>query len=108
MMLKRSVMVVCTVIGMTAPARVWPASQATPAPTCQPAGSTIRLAELPEVSGLAASRLTPGRLWAHNDSGKPEIVALDTKGTVAGRVTIAGAALDDWEAMASGACGHGG
>ena len=67
----------------------------------------MRLADLPEASGLVASRATPGRLWAHNDSGKPEIVALDTKGTMTGRVSIAGAALEDWEALASGACGKG-
>jgi hypothetical protein len=67
----------------------------------------MRLAGLPEASGLVASRVTPGRLWAHNDSGEPEIVALDAKGTVTGRVSIAGAALEDWEALASGACGNG-
>ncbi len=106
-MLKRCVTVSWTVIGLIAPATGWPASQANPAPTCQPAGSMMRLSELPEASGLVASRVTPGRLWAHNDSGKPEIFALDAKGTVAGRVAIAGAALEDWEALASSVCGNG-
>ena len=40
-------------------------------------------------------------LWAHNDSGKPEIFSLDAKGTVTGRVSISGATLEDWEALAS-------
>ena len=67
----------------------------------------IRIADLPEASGLVASRVTPGRLWAHNDSGKPEIFALDAKGAMTGRVSISGAAIEDWEALASGACGNG-
>ena len=75
--------------------------------TCQPTGSIMRLAGLPEASGLVASRTTPGRLWAHNDSGKPEIFALDLKGKVEGRVTLSGAGVQDWEAMTSGPCGTG-
>ena len=55
-MLKRWV-ATCVVIGMVAPATAWPASQASPTPACKPAGSTIRLAELPEVSGLVAANL---------------------------------------------------
>ena len=106
-MLKRCVMVTCAVIGTATPATASPAAQGNPTPTCKPAGSMMRLAELPEASGLVASRVTSGRLWAHNDSGKPEIVALDAKGTVTGRVSIAGAALEDWEALATGACGNG-
>jgi len=106
-MLKRWVVVICAVIAAGAPATGWTASQANLAPACKPASSMMRLADLPEASGLVASRATPGRLWAHNDSGKPEIVALDAKGTVTGRVSIAGAALEDWEALASGACGTG-
>jgi hypothetical protein len=56
---------------------------------------------------LAASRTTPGRLWSHNDSGVPQLIALDTKGTVTGRVAVSGAALVDWEALASGPCERG-
>jgi hypothetical protein len=106
-MLMRCVMVTCAVILVVMPATVWPASQADSAPACKPAGSMMRLAGLPEASGLVASRVTPGRLWAHNDSGKPELFALDAKGTVTGSVSISGAALEDWEALASGACGKG-
>jgi hypothetical protein len=106
-MLMRCVMVTCAVILVVMPATVWPASQADSAPACKPAGSMMRLAGLPEASGLVASRVTPGRLWAHNDSGKPELFALDAKGTVTGSVSISGAALEDWEALASGSCGKG-
>lgn len=106
-MLKRCVTVVCAVITTGMPATAWPAFQADSAPTCKSAGSMRRLADVPEASGLVASRVTPGRLWAHNDSGKPEIFALDAKGAVTGRVSVAGAALEDWEALASGACGTG-
>lgn len=76
--------------------------------TCKPSGTLMRLAGIPEASGLVASRATDGRLWAHNDSGKPEIFALDTNGKVAARLTVTGAQIDDWEAMASAPCegGH--
>jgi hypothetical protein len=106
-MLMRWVMVTCAVIAAGMPATAWRASQADLAPACKPAGSMMRLAGLPEASGLVASRLTPGRLWAHNDSGKPEIFAIDAKGTVTGSVSISGAGVEDWEALTSGACGNG-
>jgi hypothetical protein len=102
------VMVMCGVLVAAVPAVVWSAvSQRDSAPACTPVGSTMRLAGMPEASGLVASRTTPGRLWTHNDSGKPEIVAFDTKGNVVGRVSLSGAALEDWEAMASGPCANG-
>jgi hypothetical protein len=50
---------------------------------------------------------TPGRLWSHNDSGRAEIYALDAKGTITGKISIAGAQVVDWEAMASARCGRG-
>lgn len=87
-----------------APIATEPASvQSTSA--CQPAGKIIPLAGLPEASGLAASLTTAGRLWSHNDSGKPEIVSLDTSGQVTGRVAVSGAAVVDWEAIAPARCG---
>lgn len=75
------------------------------AASCKASGSLMRMRDLPEASGLAVSKVTPGRLWAHNDSGKPELLALDAKGQVAGRVPVSGAAVEDWEAIASGPCG---
>ena len=35
----------------------------------KPAGTLQRVPELPEGSGLAASRRAPDRFWSHNDSG---------------------------------------
>ena len=79
----------------------------TKAPTCQVAGALVRVPELPEGSGLAASKRSPGRLWAHNDSGDPVLLALDSKGTVVGRVRVPGAKVEDWEAVAVGPCPSG-
>jgi len=72
---------------------------------CTPAGSLVKLADLPEASGLAASRRTPGRLWTHNDSGQPVLVALDSRGGSTGQVRVFGAKVEDWEAVAVGPCG---
>ncbi len=74
---------------------------------CTPAGKLVRLPGLPEASGLAPSRSTAGRLWAHNDSGSPEIFGLDASGEIVGRVTLSGAAVEDWEAIASAPCDGG-
>ncbi|HEX5107276.1 MAG TPA: hypothetical protein VFV95_02460 [Vicinamibacterales bacterium] len=78
-----------------------------PAVECKPAGTLQRVAELPEGSGLAASRRTPGRFWSHNDSGDPVLFALDSSGRVTGRLTISGAKVEDWEAVAVGPCPSG-
>lgn len=80
------------------------ATDARAAPRCTPQASTVRVAELPEGSGVAASRRVPGRAWAHNDSGKPLLVALSDGGQAAGTVQVAGAEVGDWEAMAVGPC----
>src|SRR5687768_11152758 len=103
-MLKRCVMVICSLTIAVVQAM---ASQAKSSSACKPAGSMMRLAGLPEASGLVVSRVTQGRLWAHNDSGKPEIFAIDANGKVTGRVTLSGAKLQDWEAMAAVPCGSG-
>lgn len=71
---------------------------------CRAAGPLVRVPELREASGVAASRRVPGRLWAHNDSGQPVLFALDANGSVTGRVTVSGAKVEDWEAVAIGAC----
>ena len=76
----------------------------TTAPTCQVAGPLVKVPELPEGSGVAASRRAPGRLWAHNDSGEPILFALDSKGTVVGRVRVPTSKVEDWEAIAVGPC----
>lgn len=74
---------------------------------CKPTAPLTRVAELPEGSGLAASRRTPGRFWSHNDSGAPVLFALDGNGRVVGRLTMSGAAVEDWEAVAVGPCPSG-
>jgi hypothetical protein len=72
---------------------------------CRPAGPLVQVPGLSEASGLAVSRRTPGRLWTHNDSGEPVVVALDARGSVTGRVRLTGAAVEDWEAITVGPCG---
>ena len=76
-------------------------------PQCQPAAALVRVPELPEGSGLAASRRTPGRFWSHNDSGDAVLFALDGNGRVTGRLALPGAKVDDWEAVAVGSCPSG-
>jgi hypothetical protein len=71
--------------------------------TCKASGALMRLADLPEASGLAVSR-AGGRFWAHNDSGVPVLFALDANGKTSARVTVEGAAVEDWEALAIGPC----
>ena len=107
-MLQRCVLAICAAVAASVPAAAsLPEHQPGSSASCQTAGSIMRVPELTEASGLVASRTTPGRLWAHNDSGKPEIFALDAKGKVTGRVTLSGARVVDWEAMASGPCASG-
>lgn len=74
---------------------------------CRAAGALVRLRQLPEASGVAASRRTPGVFWANNDSADPVIVALDERGAIVGRIEVAGAAVDDWEDIAVGSCPKG-
>jgi hypothetical protein len=71
---------------------------------CTITGDVVKVSGLREGSGVAASRRTPGVLWAHNDSAEPVIVALNEQGAVSGRVRIAGAQVDDWEDIAVGPC----
>jgi hypothetical protein len=56
-----------------------------------------------EASGIAASRMNPGVIWAHNDSGDaPRLFAFDTAGKHLGVFDILGAKARDWEDMAIG------
>ena len=73
---------------------------------CQPRGELVWLPDVPEASGLAASRRVPGRLWTHNDSGQPLLFALNEQGQVIGRLRISGATVNDWEAIVSAQCGN--
>lgn len=73
-------------------------------PSCELTGSLIKVADLPEGSGVAVSKRTPDRLWALNDSHEPVLVALDSKGAVVGHVRVSGTKVEDWEAVAIGPC----
>lgn len=57
-----------------------------------------------ESSGVAVSRAHGGVLWTHNDSGDPLLYAVDRDGGLAGRVTVRGARVEDWEDVALGPC----
>ncbi len=73
---------------------------------CRLEGSSVALPDLPEASGLAASRRTPGIFWSHLDSGAASVlVALDAKGSVKGKVRLSGVTLADWEDVAVSSCG---
>jgi len=60
---------------------------------------------LHESSGLVVSRVHPGVLWSHNDSGdEPRLFALDTVAGLVGVWTVSGAEATDWEALDVGPC----
>ncbi len=64
---------------------------------------TITEKSLAEISGLAASRLSPSVFWLHNDSGdKARLYAVDAKGKLVAKVDVTGAENKDWEDIASG------
>ena len=59
--------------------------------------------EIVEVSGAAASRISPGVVWVHNDSGgSPTAYAVGPEGRDLGSFPIPGATAFDWEDMAAG------
>lgn len=65
----------------------------------------ISVSALTEISGLAASRIHPGVVYAHNDSGGlPVVYAFSTPGASLGAFTLTGAVNNDWEDMAVGPC----
>ena len=73
------------------------------APAQAPGGATLEDAAVDESSGVAASRLTPGVYWTHNDSGDgPYLYAFDVRGRSYGRWTVPGARNIDWEDIAMG------
>lgn len=92
---------------LAAPSSAAVASQQVQTAQCRPAGPLVRIAELSEASGIAVSRRAPDGLWAHNDSGQATLFALDARGTVTARVSVTGATVEDWEAMAVGPCSGG-
>jgi hypothetical protein len=79
-----------------------------PAPTTCPSWSEATVTgrldpALSETSGLAASRLTSGRLWANNDSGDANnLYLVDVAGRLVTTATLQGAGAFDWEDIAIG------
>jgi hypothetical protein len=68
-----------------------------------PSSPEVAEGDLTEISGVAASRLSPGVLWVHNDSGgDPEVFAVGLDGAARGRYALEGAEAVDWEDMALG------
>jgi hypothetical protein len=106
-MMPARVMVMVLTLMLPGLAAANPASASQGSGGCRPSGNLMALAELSEASGLVASRTTAGRLWLHNDSGAPVLFAVDQHGKSAGRLTVTGARVEDWEALATGPCGSG-
>jgi len=68
---------------------------------------TMKANIMPETSGLACSRTTPGYIWAHGDENtgsNKKIVAVHPDGTLAMTVKISGGdpGRDDWEDICTG------
>jgi len=62
----------------------------------------IEYDQIMEASGIVASRKHANVLWTHNDSGAPEIYAINTRGQHLGRYTLHGCNDIDWEDIAIG------
>jgi len=65
--------------------------------------ATIKDAGLNEISGLACSRVLPGMIYVHNDSGgEAAIYLLDSLGNNVGKIEFLGTNNRDWDDMAVG------
>lgn len=66
---------------------------------------TVANPALTEISGVAPSRVHPGVLYTHNDSGGlPRIYMLSRSGAALGELALTGAQNVDWEDLAVGPC----
>ena len=93
--------VAMTTVILAAP-RLAPAQQ-----SCRADGALVALKNLPEASGVAVSRKSPGVIWSHNDSGEPTLRAFSADGASVGRLWVAKAAVEDWEDIDIGPCPDG-
>ena len=102
---KAVVTAVCAIGVLILMVSMWaPANSAGP---CTVAAGPTQMPEIPEASGLAISRRTPGVIWAHNDSGNSEVLfALDPAGGVRGRVRVP-ISMRDWEDVSAARCDSG-
>ena len=74
---------------------------------CKVIEGSKKLLEIPEASGLAVSRRSPGLIWSHNDSGNETVLfALDATGAVRGQVRVP-IHMRDWEDISAGRCPSG-
>jgi len=86
-----------------------------PAPNCAactgwgtPVAEGPSPAALVELSGLAASRLHPGILYAHNDSGdSARFFAINAQAQVTAEIHLNGVTAVDWEDISVGPCPSG-
>jgi hypothetical protein len=76
-------------------------------PDCRPDRNTASLKGVPEASGLAASRRNPGHFYTHNDANAAELFVIDASGSVIRKIPVPDVKLQDWEAIAVGACPSG-
>jgi hypothetical protein len=82
----------------------WLVRPETSAIPCAIASGPVAMAEIPESSGLAVSRRTPGLLWSHNDSGNAAVLfAFDATGLMRGRVRVP-ILTRDWEDISAASC----
>lgn len=66
-------------------------------------GGNVNSALITEASGLVGSRVNPGVLWTHNDSGgQPRIFGFNPAGQLLGIWTLPGATAVDYEDIAVG------
>lgn len=68
------------------------------------AAFTLPGTELLEISGLVASRQTPGVLWAHNDSGAQAELLAFTQAGLQMRLSLSDIEAIDWEDLAMATC----
>lgn len=95
-MLKRFLAIVCVFFGVAAAAQTPPYTEG------------VKLADIEanfidEASGMADSRVNPGVIWLHNDSGDGAyLYAVDRKGKTKAVYLVRSAGASDWEDMAWG------
>lgn len=66
---------------------------------------TLAHPRLAEASGAAVTRQRPGVLWTINDSGNPpDLLLIDTTGTLLATQPLSGVTNTDWEDIALGPC----
>jgi|CXWL01.1.fsa_nt_gi hypothetical protein len=69
---------------------------------------TLAHPRLAEASGAAVSTQRPGVLWTINDSGNPpDLLLIDTSGTLLATLPLTGVPNTDWEDVALGPCPSG-